>query len=99
MTVYQRFKNRWKIIINESSEILLQLYKESEPCTDCGKYYPHYMMEFDHILERGPKLFCICACQVFFCGAKTTQKEVEKCDLVCANCHRKRTWERRQDEV
>lgn len=26
--------------------------KEENPCTDCGKYYPHYVMDFDHLNDK-----------------------------------------------
>ena len=64
---------------------------KTEPCTDCGVTYPPYVMDFDHV--RGDKLFTI--------GMSTQTKskqqildEAAKCDVVCANCHRKRTYER-----
>lgn len=59
------------------------------PCTDCGVQYPPYVMDFDH---RDPteKSFTISA------GASRSVEqviaEIAKCDVVCANCHRIRTW-------
>lgn len=63
------------------------------PCTDCGNLYHPAVMEFDHVSERGLKLFNI--------GGrvrpiKDLNLELSKCDLVCANCHSLREWERRQ---
>ena len=31
----------------------IKTMKESTPCSDCGKYYPSYVMDFDHV--RGIK--------------------------------------------
>jgi hypothetical protein len=27
------------------------------PCADCGVEYPHFVMDFDHVPERGPKVY------------------------------------------
>ena len=69
---------------------LIQEFK-SVPCADCGMSYPYYVMDFDHV--RGAKCFNI--------GTDAKSKsmeaflaEVAKCDVVCANCHRHRTWMR-----
>jgi hypothetical protein len=62
------------------------------PCSDCGKSYPYYVMDFDHI---GEKLFDIGNAAR---KGKTLQKvvdEVAKCEVVCSNCHRIRTHNRR----
>ncbi|ANA86867.1 HNH endonuclease [Gordonia phage Bachita] len=57
-------------------------------CVDCGYVGPPFMYDFDH---RDPteKLFAIGS------GASISYDrqlaESEKCDLVCASCHRMRT--------
>lgn len=62
----------------------------SKPCRGCRKKYPHYMMEFDHV--RGKKLFRIG--NGMGQSLVSLQREIAKCDVVCANCHRRRTWQR-----
>jgi hypothetical protein len=64
--------------------------KESTPCTDCGIQYPHYTMDFDHV--RGEKRCNVS--EVSKLTPKTFEEEVAKCEVVCANCHRHRTWMR-----
>lgn len=62
------------------------------PCADCGKKYPLYCMDFDHV--RGEKEF-----QLSSSSSRSYQKiiaEIAKCDVVCAVCHRIRTHERKQ---
>ena len=68
---------------------------KSVPCTDCGGFFPHYIMEFDHVPERGPKLFSIGAAISQHMPLSRLLKEVSKCDVVCSNCHRTRTYKRR----
>jgi len=64
---------------------------KAAPCVDCGCTYPSEAMDFDHV--RGTKAFTI--------GSYSTRNwdvvlaEVAKCDLVCANCHRVRTKQRK----
>jgi hypothetical protein len=63
------------------------------PCMDCGNRFPSYAMEFDHrdaMTKRGAITQMI--------GRAGWQKildEVAKCDIVCTNCHRHRTYLRR----
>lgn len=65
---------------------------KSRPCTDCGVAYPPYVMDFDHV--RGEKLFNISQAFVQNRPWEEIAAELDKCDLVCANCHRLRTWTR-----
>lgn len=59
------------------------------PCMDCKVKYPFYVMEFDH---RSDKDFTIG--RKFYLSLQTVQAEIDKCDIVCANCHRERTHQR-----
>lgn len=64
---------------------------KSEPCADCGNHYPPECMDFDHV--RGKKLFNIGTSYTRYSMEKLLA-EIEKCDIVCANCHRIRTKNR-----
>ncbi len=65
-------------------------YKESVPCADCGNFFPHYVMDFDHV--RGEKEFNISSLISSRGTRKRIWDEIAKCDVVCANCHRIRTY-------
>ena len=66
---------------------------KQRPCFDCGKEYPYYVMDFDH---RQDKKFNISERLNY--GARTQiLKEIEKCDVVCSNCHRERTHRRSEN--
>lgn len=56
------------------------------PCAHCGVCYPSYVMDFHH---RDPedKLFSI-AWGVSRVSRARLAAEIDKCDLLCANCHR-----------
>jgi NAD-dependent dihydropyrimidine dehydrogenase PreA subunit len=70
-------------------------YKKTTPCKDCGQQHPHYVMEFDHV--RGKKVSNI-ADILHRNHAGGIWKEIAKCELVCANCHRYRTYKRLQQK-
>ena len=65
---------------------LINAYKD-QPCTDCGQEYPYYVMDLDHV--RGEKAFNLSNFQGR--SFKQIVEELDKCDPVCANCHRIRT--------
>ena len=62
---------------------------KGRPCTDCGGSFPYYVMDFDHL---GDKVALISRMTTY--GPEQVLAEVAKCDLVCANCHRIRTFGR-----
>ena len=62
---------------------------KQDVCVDCGRSFPSCVMDFDHV--RGSKYFDLSKAYRKAGSLKQTQKELDKCDLVCANCHRNRT--------
>ena len=65
---------------------------KQKPCMDCGVRYSHYVMDFDH---RNKKTKIDSINQMINYHSYSREKilkEIEKCDLVCANCHRIRTY-------
>ena len=63
---------------------------KNKPCADCGKAYPPYVMDFDHV--RGAKLYVPSKTHQLAIAALLS--ETDKCDVVCSNCHRERTHRR-----
>ncbi len=71
--------------------------KNKTPCADCGIQYPYYVTDFDHIGEKGEKINTVS--KLINSGStKQVKAEIEKCELVCANCHRIRTYNRKNDK-
>lgn len=66
-----------------------------KPCADCGGEFPPYLMDFDHV--RGEKLDDVCGMRMRTVSREAIRAEIEKCEVVCANCHRARTHARRLD--
>ena len=64
---------------------------KERPCADCGHSFPWYCMDFDHLSD---KKFNVSEVAKRNIGWKRLKEEIAKCDVVCANCHRKRTFGR-----
>lgn len=71
-------------------------YKEDHGCADCGHKYPHYVLEFDH--KPGFRKIDNVYRVLKRYGVDAAWAEVKKCDVVCANCHKIRTYERDLEE-
>lgn len=73
---------------------LLRDIKETSGCVDCKVGYPYYVLQFDHKpeFEKSGTL----ASMVATSSVAQLLAEVEKCDVVCANCHAERTHKRRK---
>ena len=91
----ERALNRNKTQANRIQSIINSM-KES-PCMDCGEIFPYYVMDFDH-RPNEEKLTNISRMRRRY-GTPEQEilEEIAKCDLVCANCHRKRTHRRIND--
>ena len=61
------------------------------PCMDCGVRYPCYVMDMDHV--RGKKEFDLGLAT--WHAIQAVRDEIPKCDVVCANCHRERTYQKK----
>ena len=73
-------------------------YKENKCCFDCDNNYHPAVMEFDH-RDGDKKSHNISDMVHKGWGLKSILIEIDKCDLVCANCHRMRTVERKKDPI
>lgn len=67
------------------------------PCMDCGVKYPPYVMDFDHAGSVKIASVSYGAGNLGW-GRTKLLEEIAKCDLVCANCHRIRTFNKREFE-
>lgn len=67
---------------------------KDRPCADCGQRFHFSAMDFDH-LDSSRKIRSIASMAT--CRRERIVDEMAKCDVVCANCHRVRTWKRRNN--
>jgi hypothetical protein len=63
-------------------------YLKKHPCVDCGESDP-LVMDFDHV--RGKKTAAICLLANRGCSIARISEEIQKCQVRCANCHRRIT--------
>ena len=66
--------------------------KSFAPCVDCGEGDP-IVLDFDHV--RGEKRGNVSDMVRCYYSIDSIKDEMRKCQIRCANCHRKRTFERR----
>ncbi len=91
----QKHRERWRRRRKEQMDVLVRL--RSMPCMSCGEAFPTCCMEFDHrdgVLKNG--LVSRMAGRV---KIATLLEEVAKCDIVCSNCHRDRSFHQRQSRA
>lgn len=65
-----------------------------KPCMDCAEQFPPCAMDFDHRPGEN-KIAGIGQMQHW--KPSRIIEEIAKCDLICANCHRIRTYDRIQN--
>jgi hypothetical protein len=87
----EEHRRRWRY----HADVLDQL--RSVPCSDCGGRFAQCSMDFDHSdpskkSARVPSL-------VGRASLDRILAEAAKCDIVCANCHRLRTFRRRTKQT
>ncbi len=64
--------------------------KENASCVDCGMKYPYYVMDFDHLEDKDFGVSYLMSTG----RIKALKNEIKKCEIVCSNCHRQRTYKR-----
>lgn len=91
---YERTKNRFKAVRAESRHQTLDerrdqlaAYLSQHPCVDCGET-DIVVLQFDH---QGDKKFSIASMVMHRYSWETILAEIEKCEVVCANDHARRT--------
>lgn len=77
---------RYHKAFERNKQIILQF--KSLPCIDCRGSFDPFIMHFDH---RNPKDKLRNVSKMGSYSEKLLLKEIEKCDVVCANCHGLRT--------
>lgn len=95
---YQANKADWvnRKAINKAAVRDLIIQAKAIPCMDCGVRYPPYVMDLDHrdpITKKYPP-----AQMAGNVGIIAAREEIAKCDVVCSNCHRARTYSRMQTD-
>ena len=98
--IREKYRERFKFYAYRNRRMKSMRLRETKaqtPCHDCGNSFPWYVMEYDHVPERGIKVKS--PGQMTDAGWSKIQTELDKCDIVCANCHKVRTYNRNQQGI
>lgn len=83
--------NRRNAKMREERGRFLVSYLRSNPCVDCGEA-DLVVLDFDHV--RGEKKFNVVEAMLGGYKWESVLDEIAKCDIRCANCHRRATAQR-----
>lgn len=91
---YEKYKERYKTLarqrndknILEARKFILEFYL-THPCVDCGES-DYRVLELDHVRDKRSHVSAMVHIGISLVSIK---KEIDKCEVRCANCHRKRT--------
>lgn len=70
-------------------------FKKDKCCSKCGESHPA-CLNFHHI-DESLKRYNISEMKRTTYSIKTIKIEIEKCIILCANCHRKLHWEQQNN--
>ena len=84
----------WRFQVSEGNKVYRERNRQkiwgyllSHPCVDCGENDP-IVLEFDHV--RGDKVDNVSRLTQSVSWSKV-EEEIAKCDVRCANCHKRKT--------
>ena len=66
-------------------------YLKTHPCIECGETDP-IVLEFDHVKGKDQDIARMVSTGY---SLEAIKKEMEKCQVLCANCHRRKTSKER----
>lgn len=84
-------KHARRLLNNRRKEEMVSLF--GGKCHDCGDDFPPHVFDFDNI-EDGPGHTSIGRLMSRGAPMSRLLEELKRCEMVCANCHRIRTFAR-----
>ena len=90
----EKARLRTKNYRKESQEKICE-YLFAHPCVDCGEK-DIILLEFDHILQE-EKEYNVCQMPTDGFRWSLIEKEIQKCEVRCLTCHRKKTVKQQEN--
>lgn len=91
---YKEFSPEQKKLMRDKQYVQIQLnrqfvwdYLKNHPCIDCKESDP-VVLEFDHLRDKIKPISNLVSNGV---SLKCIREEIDKCEVRCANCHRRKT--------
>lgn len=84
---YTATKLQWQQKRRDKNRQLAWNYLKAHPCVDCGEKDP-VVLQFDHFKDKKYQLANLVGSNMSW---QTILKEIEKCEVRCANCHYRKT--------
>jgi hypothetical protein len=81
---------KYSKIVRARIRAYIKDYLKANPCVDCGEADP-VILEFDHVRDKD---FNISDATRKGVSINKLRDEIAKCEVRCANCHRKKTYQR-----
>jgi 5-methylcytosine-specific restriction endonuclease McrA len=88
---------RARDLTGDRNQLMMWQYLAVHPCVECGERDP-VVLQFDHLRDKRNDV-------AYMCGSgfawSTILEEIAKCQVLCANCHARKTarergiWERK----
>lgn len=94
----RHYRRNKQLYIDKSKErkknsiAFLVEYLKSHPCIRCGQSDIR-VLDFDHLRDKDD---CVSTLARRGAGDIRLLQEIDKCQVLCSNCHRIVTWERKQ---
>lgn len=95
---YERHKEEHLLNVRKNTDAQRQILREyitaylgQHPCVECGES-DVIVLEFDHLSDKERAISEMIARGV---SIEKLQREIEKCQVLCANCHRRKTAKER----
>lgn len=88
---YREMSRRYNLADREWKSQNILKYLIEHPCMDCGETDP-VVLQFDHLRDKVANIGAMI--RILGASWKTIKEEIDKCEVVCANCHTRRTAKR-----
>jgi 5-methylcytosine-specific restriction endonuclease McrA len=83
---YKKVNKEYRSVLKEQNQKLLWDFLLKNPCVNCGETNP-VVLELDHLRDKKYNIGDIIFCHTW----ESVQEEIEKCQVLCSNCHKKKT--------